>query len=220
MLYQHRSGLSCLSRNMSWWNRRTSLFWIYCLQYNLFTVPSRSFTRISWEHSINIRQRCWLQQDDAPAHFHHDVKTFLDEQNHWIGREKPVPWPPRSPDLNPLDFFFWVYSKNIVYENAPITRLDMMNRIKRVCEGITPEILRSVLKNFESRLRLCLRNNGEHFEHLIRRSEWSSIVFFHRSCLHWLAHTRTHKRGKFNHAISARYTLGNANAGGSVTCNL
>jgi len=37
------------------------------------------------------------------------------------------------------------YSKNIVYENAPTTRLDIMNRIKRVCEGITSKILRSVL---------------------------------------------------------------------------
>jgi len=36
---------------------------------------------------------------------------------------------------------------------------------------ITPEILRSVLKNFESRLRLCLQNNGGHFEHLVRRPE-------------------------------------------------
>ncbi|KAJ8870126.1 hypothetical protein PR048_029138 [Dryococelus australis] len=27
----------------------------------------------------------------------------------------PIPWPPRSPDLTPLDFFFWGYVKNIVY---------------------------------------------------------------------------------------------------------
>jgi len=47
----------------------------------------------------------------------------------------------------------------------------MMNRLKKVCEGITPEILRSVLENFESRLRLRLWNNGEHFEHLIQRPE-------------------------------------------------
>jgi len=46
----------------------------------------------------------------------------------------------------------------------------MMNRIKRVCEGISPEILRLVLENFESRLQLCLQNN-EHFEHLIQRPE-------------------------------------------------
>jgi len=50
----------------------------------------------------------------------------------------------RSPNLTSLDFFFWSYPKNIVYENEPTTRLDMMNRIKRVCEGITPEILRKL----------------------------------------------------------------------------
>jgi len=60
-------------------------------------------------------------------------------------------WSPRSSDLNSLDFFFWGYSKNIVYENAPTIRLDIVNRIKRDCEGITLEILRSVLENFESR---------------------------------------------------------------------
>ena len=24
-----------------------------------------------------------------------------------IGREGPTPWPPRSPDITPLDFFLW-----------------------------------------------------------------------------------------------------------------
>jgi len=46
--------------------------------------------------------------------------------------------------FNFAGFFFWSYPKNIVYENEPTTRLDMMNRIKRVCEGITPEILRKL----------------------------------------------------------------------------
>lgn len=145
------------------------------------TISGASYLQFLHDHlpeyleniPLNIRQRCWFQQDGAPAHFHHNVRTFLDEHysNRWIGRGGPVLWPSRSPDLNPLDFFFWGYAKNIVYENAPSTRLDMMNRIKKVCEAITPEILRSVLENFKTRLRLCLRNNGGHFEHLIRRPE-------------------------------------------------
>jgi len=40
------------------------------------------------------------------------------------------------------------------------TGLDMMIRIKRICEEITSEILKSGLENFENRLRLSLRNNG------------------------------------------------------------
>ncbi|GBM18857.1 hypothetical protein AVEN_137240-1 [Araneus ventricosus] len=34
----------------------------------------------------------------------------------WIGRGGPVAWPPRSLDLNPLDFFFWGHTKSLVYE--------------------------------------------------------------------------------------------------------
>jgi hypothetical protein len=40
-----------------------------------------------------------LQLDGAPPHFCL-VRAFLD-------REFPDRWPPRSPDLTPLDFLFW-----------------------------------------------------------------------------------------------------------------
>jgi len=59
-----------------------------------------------------------------------------------------------------------------------------------------PEILRLVLKNFKSRFRLCLRNNDGHFKHLVRRPEWSSIVFFQKNSpiLPLLDGVRTHAR--------------------------
>lgn len=118
---------------------------------------------------IAARLRLWYQQDGAPAHFARDVRTFLNRQfpNQWIGRAGPFLWPPRSPDLNPLDFFLWGYIKDIVYSEAPTTRLNMMDRIRRACESITPEILRNVKSNFRRRLLLCLENNGTQFEHLL-----------------------------------------------------
>jgi hypothetical protein len=33
----------------------------------------------------------------------------------WIGRGGPIPLPPRSPDLSPLDFSLWGYINNVVY---------------------------------------------------------------------------------------------------------
>jgi len=54
----------------------------------------------------------------------HYPKRIMWISHRWTGRGGPVPWPPRLPNLNPLDFFFWGYSKNIVYDNASITRLD------------------------------------------------------------------------------------------------
>ena len=49
----------------------------------------------------------WYQHDGAPAHFSIAARQVLNDKypNRWIGRGGPVPWPPRSPDLTPLDFF-------------------------------------------------------------------------------------------------------------------
>ena len=38
-------------------------------------------------------------------------------------------WPPYSPDLNPLDFFFWSYLKDKVYKNNPKTLCELKNAI-------------------------------------------------------------------------------------------
>ena len=53
-------------------------------------------------------------QDGAPPHFNCFVTDVLNARfpDAWIG---PIPWPLRSPDLSPLDFFLWGgYIKNIV----------------------------------------------------------------------------------------------------------
>lgn len=53
------------------------------------------------------RKTIWFQQDGAPPHYGIHVRRYLDEifENRWIGRRGHIEWPPRSPDLNPLDFF-------------------------------------------------------------------------------------------------------------------
>ena len=56
-------------------------------------------------------------QNGARPHFSCFVTDVLNERfpDAWIGRGGPIPWPPRSPDLSPLDFILWGYIKNIVY---------------------------------------------------------------------------------------------------------
>jgi hypothetical protein len=54
----------------------------------------------------------------------------------WIGRDGPMPWPTRSPDITPLDFFLWGYVKSNVFR-APVNGLDdLKSRIRifqRIC---------------------------------------------------------------------------------------
>jgi hypothetical protein len=49
-----------------------------------------------------------FQQGGAPPHFHNEVTDFLNRKfpEKWIDRGRPIIWPPRSPDLTALDFFF------------------------------------------------------------------------------------------------------------------
>ncbi|CAK1580733.1 unnamed protein product [Parnassius mnemosyne] len=59
--------------------------------------------------SLAEYRRTWFQHDGAPPHFVRFVRERLNElfDDRWIGRLGPHAWPPRSPDLTPLDFFLW-----------------------------------------------------------------------------------------------------------------
>ncbi|KAJ8952564.1 hypothetical protein NQ318_006930 [Aromia moschata] len=53
----------------------------------------------------------------TPAHHAVTVRNWLNSEfnEHWIGRDDPILWPPRSPDLTILDFYLWGRLKQIVY---------------------------------------------------------------------------------------------------------
>ncbi|GBM85101.1 hypothetical protein AVEN_135880-1 [Araneus ventricosus] len=92
---------------------------------------------ISLHHLINV----WFQHDCAPPHKISKVKQYLMEtfQNQVIGGF--VERPPRSPDLTPLNFFFWDI-KGQVYANPPPTWQDLRQRITDACASVTPALLR------------------------------------------------------------------------------
>lgn len=118
----------------------------------------------------NINPDMWFQQDGAPPHYAIQARNHLNElfENRWIGRAGPVNWPARSPDLTPLDFFFWVFIKDKVMATAPTTIDNMKDRIRFACLLVTPEMLERVRNSFKKRVRKCLEVEGRHFEHLLK----------------------------------------------------
>jgi hypothetical protein len=59
---------------------------------------------------LQVRRDMWYLHDGAPAHSARAVKNWLNAnlENRWIGRNGPVLWPARSPDLNSRDFFYGI----------------------------------------------------------------------------------------------------------------
>jgi hypothetical protein len=124
------------------------------------------------EVPLQVRRNLWLQQDGAPAHNARIVQNYLEEGfgDRWIGTNGPVRWPPKSPDLTPLDFFLWGTLKNRVYEQRHMNIEELKDNITRACDHVKNDfrMLRKVThKEVRKRLELLFDENGCHIEHLL-----------------------------------------------------
>lgn len=118
-------------------------------------------------HDNPIRlQDMWWQQDGAPAHNTNEVQDCLDEifGDRWIGLWGPHEWPPRSPDLTPLDFYLWSRIRDLCYLTPATTREDMMERVRAAFATITPRELARVRRHNLRRLQCLVRQQGGHIE--------------------------------------------------------
>jgi hypothetical protein len=84
----------------------------------------KTFTWTCFNFTFSHKLKTWREklrvifmQDRAPPHFSLAVRGAFNEKfpNAWIGRGGPIPWPPRSPDFNPMDCLSWGYVENCVY---------------------------------------------------------------------------------------------------------
>lgn len=114
----------------------------------------------------------WFQQDGAPCHFATETIDLLEEKfgGSIIARNGPVPWPPRSCDLTPLDFFLWGYLKSLVYANKPQTIEDLKTNIEHEIRAIQPALLVKVTENWVYRMRACKRGRGGHLSDILFRT--------------------------------------------------
>jgi hypothetical protein len=58
-----------------------------------------------------------------------------------LGRGGPIAWPPRSPDLTPLDFFLWGYVKDQVNRQ----RVNMLDELKAWITAEMANVIKAML---------------------------------------------------------------------------
>lgn len=110
------------------------------------------------------------QQDGAPPHSALVVSEFLEREfdGNWIANNAPINWPPRSPDLTPMDYYLWGAVKDKVYSTTPTTLENMKDRVRNALNSLTAEVLRkATCTNLMKRIELCLEKQGEQFENIL-----------------------------------------------------
>ena len=84
--------------------------------------------------------------------------------NRWIGRDGPISWPPRSPDVTPLDFFLWGYIKDIVFATKVADLAELKQRILAAFETVTDDLLQRTWAEIDFRLHVLRITHGAHIE--------------------------------------------------------
>ena len=119
-------------------------------------------------HALYENSEVFYQQDRASPHYHPDMRAFLGEnlEGHWIGRRGTHEFPPRSPDLTPLDFYLWGTLKDVVYRRKLSMLGDLHAEIRPACAATPINTSTEVAQSTAHRCNRCLASNGNHFEHL------------------------------------------------------
>lgn len=111
----------------------------------------------------------FFQQDGAPPHNSNILRELLEGTfpDRWISTHGPVKWPPRSPDLTPLDFYLWGYLKNNLYVQRYASVNEVRVKIMDLLQNIHHGQLTAATKDVVRRAHACLFVDGGHFEHLL-----------------------------------------------------
>ena len=113
----------------------------------------------------------YFQHDGALPHYTRHVREYLNESfpDRCLGRGGPVAWPPRSPDLTPLDYYLWGRMKTLVYDTKVDSRSALCHRIFAAAEHIHnhPDNIASATQSLLMRAENCIATEGGHFEQLL-----------------------------------------------------
>ncbi len=141
------------------------------------TVNSENYLEMLQGHMQPLLQqkrqfeKVTFMQDGAAPHYAKRVRDYLCQtftSNRVISRGCKNPWPARSPDINPLDFWFWATLKARIFHCRQPTSLEHLKAlIISECEKFTPDEFAMAVSNIPKRLECLLHFDGGHFEHML-----------------------------------------------------
>ena len=94
------------------------------------------------------------------------LKTHFPEKR-VISHHFTYPWPPRTPDLIPCEFWLWRHLKHLVSRENPRTSPDLKDCISQHVRSISPNTQRSAVEYTLLQIQIVADNNGNHVKHVL-----------------------------------------------------
>jgi len=134
---------------------------------NKFYPELTSFTMV---HALD--PDWYFMQDGARPHILTAATDFISARfpNRTIGERLHTPWPARSPDVTPCDFFLWGCMKDKVNERIPIVnRNQLKDIVVDVVRSINPSFCMKACQSVKKRCQKLLdpQVQGRHIEQLL-----------------------------------------------------
>jgi histone-lysine N-methyltransferase SETMAR len=102
-----------------------------------------------------------LHHDNGRPHVHHVVSEYLESEGITV-----IPHPSNSPDLSPCDFWlFDLIKQNLADQNNSES---LYRAVSHFMNSLNKEEYRKTFDKWIQRMQLCVDNNGDYFEHLMK----------------------------------------------------
>ena len=124
----------------------------------------------------NYDFQVFFMQDGASAHTAKVVRTWLADKfgDNVISRLTTHPWPAKSPDCNPLDFFLWGAIEAQVFKRSPKSIEELKRVVEDIAFSLDANMIQRACKNVFKRAQLIIDVKGGHFEHLLKTKREST----------------------------------------------
>ena len=117
------------------------------------------------------RKGYWFQQDSAKAHTAVNVRSWLTEKFHErvISHMMDRIWPPCSPDLSPLDYWFWGACLQELRRSPPRSIDELKATVEAYAASLTPEEISKAVLDILPRAEACILAEGGAFEYRLKQ---------------------------------------------------
>ena len=129
--------------------------------------------RVVWPQirSVSTRKGYYFQQDGATCHTTQRVRNWLEQKfdKRIISRFTDIPWPSKSPDFSPLDYWFWSVCLQELRRHPPSTLEELVDTINEFAESLEDEEIRKAVKDIKPRAAACKNVSGGAFEYKLKK---------------------------------------------------